>query len=371
MAPFIGGAEVAAERLALGLCEEGHEVVVVLGKRGEVMDRMEKAGLRCLFSPMYFTDKWHWLRYFRARQALRRLLKHERPDLIHSNDLPTHQIVADAAQGLGIPRICHHRFPFDGRTIDWLNKYGAEHHLFVSRALMEEMAAQSGRLRGGARSVVHDGLALPALPTDELRRQARQRLGLGPERTLVTFAGQIIERKGVADLLRAWSSLAESDRSGAELLVVGDDLQGQGRYRGAMEKLAAELHCPARFAGFQKNVGDWLLASDVAVVPSHVEPLGNATLEAMSYALPVIGSAVGGIPEMIVPDQTGLLIPPHAPDLLAAALRGLLADRETRKRCGSLGRQRCEERFSLQAHTRSVLKEYEQTLHRTNNARVS
>jgi len=118
MAPFVGGAEVAAERLALGLQAAGHDVLVALGKRGPVQERMERADLRCLHCPMHFTDKWRWLRYARARARLRRAMRGYRPDVIHSNDLPTHQIVSDAARGLGIPRICHHRFPFGDKAID-------------------------------------------------------------------------------------------------------------------------------------------------------------------------------------------------------------------------------------------------------------
>lgn len=362
MAPFVGGAEVAAERLALGLLEEGHDVFLVLGTRNEVMERMTRAGLRCVHSPMYFTDKWHWWRYLTARNALRRLLRQERPDLVHSNDLPTHQIVADAAGRLDVPRVCHHRFPFPGSAIDWFNKFGAERHLFVSKAVMDDLCAHSERLRGSNRAVVYDGLPLPPNPTGADRQCARAKLGLPADRVVVAFAGQIIERKGVADLLRAWALLDAPLASTAELLIVGDDVQNKGAYRIEMQKLAGELHSPARFVGFQKNVGEWLLASDVAVVPSHVEPLGNATLEAMSFALPVLGCSVGGIPEMIVDEQTGLLVPPHAPGRLAAALARLLASAAERAAFGARGRQRCEERFSLRAHTRAALVEYEQAL---------
>ena len=117
-APFLGGAEIAAERLALGLRDAGHDVFLILGSRDIVFDRMERLGLRCAYSPICWTDKWHWLRYRRARNALVRLLERERPDVVHSNDLPTHQIVSDAAGRLGIPRVCHHRFPFEGSAID-------------------------------------------------------------------------------------------------------------------------------------------------------------------------------------------------------------------------------------------------------------
>jgi glycosyltransferase involved in cell wall biosynthesis len=366
MAPFVGGAEVAAERLALGLLQEGHDVFLLLGQKGAVMERMEKAGLRCVHSAMYLTDKWHWLRYYRARRGLRRVLWSEQPDVLHNNDLPTHQVLSDAGRGLGVPRICHHRFPFPGTAIDWMCKYGAERHLFVSRGLMDEMCGESARL--GAfphREVVHDGLPLPPAPTPEARLEARRRLGLPADRVIVSFAGQIIERKGVADLIRAWAMLGEGLRARAELVIIGDDLAEQGAYRRAMEQLAGRVNCPARFVGFQKNVGEWLLASDVATVPSHVEPLGNATLEAMAHALPVIGGNVGGIPEMVVDGRTGLLVPPRSPERLAEALERLIGDRELRELQGAAGRRRCEERFSLKAHALAVLEQYRHVLQRS------
>lgn len=361
-APFLAGAEIAAERLAAGLQQAGHEVFVVLGNKGPVMERMREAGLRCLHVPIHFTDKWHWLRYRKSRNALRRLLQRERPDIVHSNDLPTHQMVSDAVRGTGIPEVCHHRWIFEEKAIDWLNKYGAAHHLFVSRFLMEELSGRSPRLRASGRSVVYDGLPLPPPPTAEDRRRAREQLGLPADRVVVTFAGQIIERKGVADLLSAWPLLDAALRSRAELLLLGDDLEGKGSYRIAMEQLSAELGCAARFLGFQQNVGEWLLASDVAVVPSHAEPLGNATLEAMSYAQPVLGCAVGGIPEMVVHEQTGLLVPPRSPAELSTALSRLIGDADSRRRLGAQGRRRCEEIFSLGAHVQSVLAEYASVL---------
>ncbi len=362
MAPFVGGAEIAAERLAVGLGEAGHDVIVLLGARGEVLQRMQRAGLTCLHADMYLTDKWHWWRYTKARNALRRIIREIRPDLVHSNDLPTHQIVSDAVRGTGVLEICHHRWVFPGQAIDWLNKFGCPHHVFVSNALMNELCENSPRLHASSRSVVYDGLPLPSKPTAQDRGLARERLGLPADKTIVAFAGQMIERKGVADLLQAWSMLEKGLGDVAELLLIGDDLTGEGNYRLEMEKLAEDLGCAARFVGFQKNVGEWLQASDIAVVPSHVEPLGNATLEAMSYCLPVIGSTAGGIPEMIVTEETGLLVPPRSPQALKEAIKRLIADKETRVRLGNQGRRRCEEHFSLAAHVRSVVAEYDRVL---------
>jgi glycosyltransferase involved in cell wall biosynthesis len=361
-APFVGGAEIAAERLALGLNQAGCDVLVVLGARGAVMERMQRVGLRCVYSPMSFTDRWRWWRYLAHRQALRRLLRAERPDIVHSNDLPTHQMVSDAARGLGLPRICHHRYVYERVAIDWFNKFGAEQHLFVSRALMDELCDRSERLRASRRATIHDGVPLPSRPTDDQRRSARQRLGLPCGRLIVTFAGRVIETKGVEELLRTWATLAPAWGERAELVIVGEDLDGNGRYRREMQALSEALGGPARFVGFQEQVGDWLLASDLAVVPSRVEPLGNATLEAMAYALPLVACAVGGIPEMVTHGHNGLLVPPRAHEQLAAAITRCLEDAELRRRLGEEGRRRCEADFSLQAQTAALVREYQRLL---------
>ncbi len=363
MAPFVGGAEVAAERLALGLQGVGHEVLVILGTRGPVLEQMERVGLRCLTTPMSFTDKWQWPRYVRDRKRLRQLLRNFRPTLIHSNDLPTHQITSDAARGLGIPRVCHHRFTFDGRAIDWFDKFGAERHLFVSRSLMEEFYHKSARFRYAGRAVVHDGLPLPPAPNASARRQARARLGLTLDRVIVLFAGQINEHKGVQDLIRAWASLRAEPT--AELVLIGEDLQGGGRYRFAMEKLAESLRCKPRFLGFQHEVGTWMVAADIVTMPSRVEPLGLVTMEAMAFRRPVVGTNIGGIPEMIEDKRTGLLVPPQDPDALASALGRLINEETTRNRFGDEGRKVCETRFSLQTHVRNILREYHNVLHGT------
>jgi glycosyltransferase involved in cell wall biosynthesis len=220
------------------------------------------------------------------------------------------------------------------------------------------MCAHSARLATAPCQVVHDGLPLIVAPDAAARRAARIQLDLPSDKTLVLFAGQIIERKGVADLLRAWQQLPQPVRDRAELLIVGDDLQNSGAYRLEMQELAAQLNSPAKFFGFQSNVGQWLTAADVAVVPSHVEPLGNATLEAMAHALPLIGSDVGGIPEVIVHGETGLLVSPRDPEMLAVALERLLNSPEERRRLGEAGRLRCEMHFSIDAHVDKMVEQY-------------
>jgi glycosyltransferase involved in cell wall biosynthesis len=363
-APFIGGAEVAVERLALGLMEYGNEVSLIVGTKGEALARFEKAGIRCLHVEQRFTDKWKWLSYRASRNHLVKILAAERPDIVHSNDLPTHQMSSDAAKRLGIPRVCHHRWIFQQQAIDWLNKFSAEQHLFVSQALMEMLCSESDKLSKSKCAVVYDGLPIPELPTEKDRADAKHELKLAGDRVAVLFAGQIIERKGVADLLNAWHQLPTAIQSQANLYIVGDDLENQGQYKREMQQLANQLKLDAQFLGFQKNIPRWLTAADFVLVPSHAEPLGNATLEAMAFGRPVIGTRVGGIPEMIDENQTGLLVPAKSPLELSKAIEHLITTPVVRVRLGSQARVCCERRFSLKTHTENILNEYEQVLRR-------
>jgi glycosyltransferase involved in cell wall biosynthesis len=368
-APFYAGAEVAALRLAVGLAEAGHEVACAVGTDGELLCKLREAGIPAEFIPTRFTDKWGWWSYRTSRHQMVQWLGRVAPDVVHSNDLPTHQMTSDAARAWQLPRVCHHRWIFERGAIDWFNKFGAERHLFVSRALMGDLCGASPRLAASPCEVVYDGLPLPKCPTEADRPAAKQALGLAADRSLVLFAGQIIERKGVADTLHAWAELSSSwaglaphGGGRANLVIVGDDLEGKGAYRAKMESLATELGSSARFVGFQKNVPTWLAAADIVLVPSHAEPLGNATLEAMAHARPVIGGDVGGIPEMVVDGETGLLVPPKSPRDLAAAIDRLLADPALANRLGAAARERCERLFSLEAHVAAVVRQYETVL---------
>src|SRR5207302_1110355 len=126
-----------------------------VGTEGELLERLRAERLKTYFVPTRFTDKWQWWSYRSARNDLARILRSEKPEVVHSNDLPTHQMVSDAAQRLGVPRLCHHRWIFERGAIDWFNKFGAERHLFVSRGLRNELCGNSPRLAAAPCQVVH------------------------------------------------------------------------------------------------------------------------------------------------------------------------------------------------------------------------
>lgn len=367
-APFVAGAEISGGRLAIGLQNLGHDVLMIVGTDGEAIRRYRSLGIECHYVEQSFTGDGFGLRYRFRRNQLRQLLLSKKIQIVHSNDLPTHQMTSHAGKSIPIPRICHHRWIFKSpKSIDWFNKYGAEHHIFISEATRHQLLSHSKSLPRQPSSVIHNGIPLLKAPSNQEKLQTKQELGLNPDMVTVGFVGQINRHKGVQDLIKAWAHLnkmrSELDTC-AELVIVGDDLKNQSHYRKKMEQLAETLSVKARFVGYQDDAKQWFRGFDITIVPSHDEPFGLVTIEAMAERSAVIGSSIGGIQEVIIDRETGLLTPPASPMALANTIKELLIDSDKRMRFADSGRARCESHFSIDIHVNKVNKLYEEILTR-------
>jgi glycosyltransferase involved in cell wall biosynthesis len=359
-APFVSGAEIALENLANGLREHDYELTLVLGQRKELWDRLRAQHFHCEYVPMLPPKERTRFGQWNAQRQLRNILRRERPCLVHANDLPSHQFSSAAARGLPTKTICHHRAMFDAPGLAWFNKQGADTHLFVSASHQHELTSLAPNILSQRPVVVHDGTQLSPCPTAEDRNTAKKELGLDVARRMVLFVGQMTAIKGIDHLLQAWSQLPSEFLATSDLVLVGDDLQQGGAYRRQMEQLSKELGTTARFVGYQKNVRHWWTAADIAVVPSLVEPFGLVNVEAMAHGIPVIATNVGGIPEIVLQGETGVLVPPNDPPSLTEALIRLLRQPECCTLLGNAGRKRCEMHFSVAAHVQRVIAVYDE-----------
>jgi glycosyltransferase involved in cell wall biosynthesis len=158
------------------------------------------------------------------------------------------------------------------------------------------------------------------------------------------FVGRLRIRKGVEVLLEALHELRERGSKPVRLLIAGD-----GEHREPLERRTAELDLGhgVRFLGRcdAARVRALLRGARALVVPSIYEGMPLVVLEAMEAGVPVIASAVSGIPEVVEDGLTGWLVPPEDPDRLAGALREALNDPEEAARRGAQGRRRIDERF--------------------------
>jgi glycosyltransferase involved in cell wall biosynthesis len=163
------------------------------------------------------------------------------------------------------------------------------------------------------------------------------------------FVGRLRIRKGVEVLLEALREL-RGRVPGAVLKIAGD-----GEHRAALERKAAGLGLGSAVSFLGNRDGSrvrTLLAGAAAlVVPSIYEGMPLVVLEAMERGVPVVASAVSGIPEVVVDGETGWLVPPEDPEALAGALAAVLEDPAEARRRGEAGRRRVEEHFRLEGET--------------------
>jgi glycosyltransferase involved in cell wall biosynthesis len=180
--------------------------------------------------------------------------------------------------------------------------------------------------------VIHSGVRFDAKP----REGARERLKIAAEEIVIAVVARLEPVKGVEYFIRAAAELSKRGlNKRVRCLVVGD-----GSLKAELLGLADALGLEKIiFAGFQRDVFEYLSAADIYVQPSLNEAMGRTVLEAQYMKLPVIASRVCGLPDVLKEGLTGLLVPPGDPAALAAALETLITDAKLRAGMGEAARR--------------------------------
>lgn len=175
----------------------------------------------------------------------------------------------------------------------------------------------------------------------------------------ILFLGRLNEKKGLLDLLAAMPAVVAACPK-ARLVLAGDGERAMLEDEAARLGVAAAVEFPGWVDGAYK--ARLLAEASLLVLPSHFEAFGVAVLEAMAWGKPVVATRVGGIPEVLEDGVHGLLVPPHDPPALAAALQSLLADRQLGLRMGLAGKVHVRARFGAEIVLSSLAQFYEQLL---------
>lgn len=188
----------------------------------------------------------------------------------------------------------------------------------------------------------------------------REGLGLTGKRIIVSASRLSITQR-VSDLVRAMPGVIQEHPDAVALLI------GDGEDRPALEKLSSELHLDGRvrFLGAleHKQVAPYLCLAEVFVRPSATEGLGTAFLEALACEVPIVGTPVGGIPDFLEEEKTGLFCEPGKPESIAKAVNRLLSDGELARECASRGRAMVEESYQWDGVAERIAGLYEDLLH--------
>jgi len=363
-APFFSGAERALLLTLRSLDPSRYRPFVLAGTDGEFAEQVRAMKVPCAVTALTPFDRRKPLGGLISIGSVVRAALKWNVSLMHANEAPSFQPVGHAARVLGLPAVTHVRFPTGADGYNWFLRPGFSRALFVSHALLKDGLAEAPELFADRSDVLHDGVEPQPEWTPADVAECRVRLRVPIDRTVVGIAGQIADVKGIWDFVAA-ASIVTARRIGADapfFVVLGDDLKNGGRIRRDMEERVHALGLSSHFAflGFRQDAPRIVQAFDLIAVPSHLEPLGNSTLEAMAAGRPVIGSRVGGIPEMVVDGDTGVLVPPAAPEPLADAIERLCADAALRSRMSAAARRRSREAFGLEAHGRRLQAHYDQ-----------
>jgi glycosyltransferase involved in cell wall biosynthesis len=320
-------------------------VVACLYNNGSVGREIERLGIPVFDMRMRsFADPAGLLRLWK-------FIKTQKPDILHTHLFRANTWGRLLGAALGVPVIISSEHSLtsnqiEGRRRTWLlSAIDTCTALCCDRIIAVSEATKRYLLQNLVPSKkvevllnsIDTSLFVPGAGRDELRRE----LGLGSA-PVVTIVARLHPYKNHRLLLEAFSKL-HARRPDAKLLIVGSgplesDLRAQAQ---------AMLPGAVTFTGERRDVSAVMAASDVVVLCSACETFGRALVEAMAAARPVIGTAVDGIPEVIVDGVTGFLVAPGDASALAEAIYKLLADPELAARMGRAGQVRARQLFDI------------------------
>ena len=330
---FWRGGQEQLYSLMVGIRQRGYGVELAAPARSPLASRAHEAGI-----PVHsFTQRSELS--LRAAWRLARILGSRKVDLLHFNTPRPVLAGKLAALVSGVPiLVASRRVNFPLRTRFSRIKYNCllDRIITVSRSI-ERTLVQDG-VRPERVSVVYEGVDLQSVD------------GLPPAPVLPVRSGLVVgvvahlsPEKGHVTVLKAAARLRERFPEVTYVFV------GGGERRRVLEERARALNVVDRvlFTGFRSDSDALMREFDVFCLASLSEGLSSAILAAMARPLPVVATRVGGIPELVVDGNTGLLVPADRPDLLADALAKVLSSSSLRRRMRNAGRRRIARHFTL------------------------
>ena len=356
-----GGAQRYVFDLAREARKAGHDVSVMCGGKGVLVDKLKNHGIRVISIPHLQRDI-SLVDEFRSLHFIFRTLYEEKPDVFHTNSSKMGGIGNLAGRLAGIKKIIFtsHGWDFNAPRRPWYAKIVIKFFVWLTILLSHRTICVSEKTkRDVARlpfvktklAVVYNGIENFEILS---REQARSELGISLDEFVVGALSELHPVKGLDILLEAWSMFAK--KHNAKLLIFGE-----GEARDELEELAEllEIKDSVEFRGYVDNARKYLRAFDIFCLPSRSENLPYVILEAGTAGVSTIATNVGGIPEIIETGISGVLVDPEEPDTLFSTLMLLKENKELRKRLGESLKETVLKNFTLKKMAHDTLKAYE------------
>ena len=354
-----GGLENGLANLIENLDPGRYEHVVCAVRRlGPNADRVQAAGARvmCLQKPTG--------RQFQAG-ILRGVIREVKPDVVHSRNWSAIEAVL-AGRWAGCRAVIHGEHGLEADTSakePWrrsgFRRFAFElaHRVLSVSGQLRDLHAQRTGFPARRITVIHNGVDSERYRPDEaVRARVRAEFGIREGQFCIGCVGNLTPAK---DYLTALKGINAFDASGCDwrLIVIGE-----GSERSRLEEFVnahPEWRHRLTFLGLSHRVPELLAAVDAYLLSSVIEGVSNSLLEAMASGLPVVATAVGGNPEVVIDGESGLLFPAGDFNSLAKSLRSLREDPQLRSALGRQARRRVREEFSINAMVRQYEEVYE------------
>ncbi len=345
------GAGGVALRGALALDRNRFSPTIIAGSGDRLLERAAAEGLNTIVLPS-LVPEISPMDDARAVRALRQLIIRGGYGVVHTHSAKAGTVGRLAAISAGVPVIVHtlHGFPFHRyQSLPRRAAYvGIERFLGQRTSMLLAVGsgvaaeAVSRRIAGPDRIRTIEPAIDPIEVGDRAvaRRQARRRLAIPPGMLAVGSVGRLDYQKAPERFVEALAALNRTDVYGIWI--------GGGTLRAEVERRAQELGLADRFVclGDRDDVASLLPGLDLFALSSRYEGLPCALVEAMTVGIPVVATAVNAVPDVVVPGETGLLVPPEQPKQLARAIGHLLDHPEQARRMAAAARQLVAGRFT-------------------------
>jgi glycosyltransferase involved in cell wall biosynthesis len=364
-----GGTSRHVLSLISHLVSQNHEVGIVTSPEPRLIKESRKIGAKVFLNP-HFVRRVQLHEDIRALAPVYRALREFKPDLVCAHSTKAGFAARLCCRILGIHRsiFTAHGWAFAEGRSRWKRQMLAGAEKVAARFTRKiicvsehdrNLAIQFGVGFPEQLVVIHNGID----PKPFLRTGDRAvRRGLSKvSAPVLTMIGHLVPQKDPITLLNACLLL----RNPYKLVIVGDGWLRE-EIRGYVEN-QSQLRDRVLIMGESESISEILAESDIFVMSSRWEGHPIAVIEAMVAGLPVIATNVGGLPELVEDNLTGLLVPPAQPQALTNAIERLLSDRSLCTRMGDAGRKRALVHFSVESMVKSTEAVYKEVLSSTND----
>jgi glycosyltransferase involved in cell wall biosynthesis len=347
----IGGEELSTLSLAKEFKRRGHNVCV-LSTMGPLLNEYLAHSVNVALGPVGGRKVWNILR---GAIYIRRFVRRNSIQIIHSQSVipALESYLASMTIFRNRPVLIWHdrgirerNYPIVGRLFNFMADFVITNSDYERKKLLAHGMSprKMRRIHNCFNLIFPENKQKDTGLLDELHIKCGEII-IGSARRLHP------EKGGHYTFLEAAREVVEVFPEGIKLLVVGD-----GALRSSLERFCQKLGIEKKviFAGARRDIERFYSIMDIFVLPSTWEPFGNALVEAMAYGIPCVATKVGGIPEIVIDGETGILVPAENPRKLAEAIIYLLQNPDLAKRMGEAGRKRAKNYFTSERLAREI-----------------